>query len=56
MLGIADPYVLMAFLGAISLALLGLIYGLLRRNSARDEVTPEDRLWALDEKKVDDEI
>jgi hypothetical protein len=56
MLGIDDPFVLMAYLGAISMAVLGLIYGLVRRNAARDEVTAEDRLWALDEKKVDDEF
>jgi hypothetical protein len=56
MLGIDDPFVLMAYLGAISMAILGLIYGLIRRNAARDEVTPEDRLWALDEKKVDDDF
>lgn len=56
MIGIDDPLVLTAYLGAILMAALGLIYGLVRRNAARDEVTPEDRLWALDEKKVDDEI
>ncbi len=56
MLGIEDPYVLAAYLGAIAMAVLGLIYGLVRRNAARDEVTPEDRLWALDEKRVDDEL
>jgi hypothetical protein len=56
MLGIDDPYVLMAYFGAISMAVIGIIYGLVPRNAARDEVTPEDRLWALDEKKVDDEF
>lgn len=56
MLGIDDPFVLMAYLGAITMALIGIIYGLVRRNAARDEVTPEDRLWALEEKKVDDEF
>jgi hypothetical protein len=56
MLGIDDPYVLMAYLGAVSMAVIGIIYGLVRRNAARDEVTPEDRLWVLDEKKVDDDF
>ncbi|RKT43668.1 symporter small accessory protein [Thiocapsa rosea] len=56
MLGIDDPYVLMAYFGAIAMAVIGIIYGLVRRNAARDEVSPEDRLWALDEKKVDDDF
>ena len=56
MLGLDDPFVLFAYLGIIALAILSLIYGLVRRNAAGDEVTPEDRQWALDEKKVDDEI
>ena len=55
MLGLEDPFVLFAYLGIIALALFSLIYGLVRRNAARDEVTPEDRLWALDEKKVENE-
>ncbi len=56
MLGIDDPFVLTAYLGIVTLAALSLIYGLVRRNAARDEVTPEDRQWALDEKKVEDEL
>ena len=56
MLGIQDPWVLTAYLGIVGLALLGLLYGLIRRNAARDDLTAEDRQWALDEKKVDDEI
>lgn len=56
MLGIPDPYVLTAYLGIIVMAVLSLVYGLARRNAAPDEVTQEDRQWALDEKKVDDEI
>jgi hypothetical protein len=32
------------------------LYGILRRNAAIDEVTPEDRSWAIEEQKVDDEL
>jgi hypothetical protein len=32
------------------------IYGLVRRNAALDEVTQEDRAWAIEEKKVEDEL
>ncbi|WP_186342834.1 symporter small accessory protein [Allochromatium palmeri] len=56
MLGLDDPLVLTAYLGIIALAILSILYGLLRRNAARDEVSDEDRQWALDEKKVDDEF
>lgn len=56
MLGIADPFVLIAYFGIVILAALSLIYGLVRRNAARDELTSEDRQWALEEQKVDNEI
>ncbi|WP_170286774.1 symporter small accessory protein [Thermochromatium tepidum] len=56
MLGLDDPFVLAAYLGIIALAVLSILYGLIRRNAARDEITEEDRQWALEEKKVDDEI
>lgn len=56
MLGIDDPFVLTAYLGIVILAVLSVIYGLVRRNAATDEITPEDRQWALDEKKVEDEL
>jgi hypothetical protein len=56
MLGIDDPLVLLAFVGCIAGTALSLVYGLVRRNAAVDEVTQEDRTWALDEKKVEDEL
>jgi hypothetical protein len=56
MLGIDDPLVLLAFLGCIAATALSLIYGLVRYNAAPDELTQEDRAWALDEKKVEDDL
>lgn len=56
MLGIDDPWVITAYLGCIAMAVLGLAYGLIRRNAEPDELTQEDRLWALEEKKVEDEL
>ena len=56
MLGIDDPPVLLAFLGCIAATVLSLIYGLVRYRAAPDELTQEDRAWALDEKKVEDEL
>ena len=56
MLGLDDPFVLTAYLGIIALSVLSILYGLIRRNAARDEVTEEDRQWALEEKKVEDEL
>jgi hypothetical protein len=31
------------------------IYGVVRRNAAADVVTQEDRTWAIEEKRVEDE-
>ena len=56
MLGIPDPIVLAAFLGCIAVTLISVIYGLMRRNTAVDEVTQEDRAWAMEEKRVEDEL
>lgn len=56
MLGIPDPIVLAAFLGCIAVTLVSLLYGLWRRNAALDELTQEDRAWAVAEKRVEDEI
>lgn len=55
MLGIPDPIVLAAFLGCIAVTLVSVIYGLVRRNAAVDELTQEDRAWALEEQRVEDE-
>jgi hypothetical protein len=56
MLGIDDPLVLAAFLGSIAITVASLIYGILRRNAAIHEVTREDRAWAIQEQKVEDEL
>lgn len=56
MLGIDDPLVLSAYLGCIAVTAIGVIYGLVRRNAAADEVTQEDRAWAVEEKRVEDEL
>lgn len=56
MLGIDDPLVLAAFLGSIAITVVSVIYGILRRNTAVDLVTREDRAWAIEEQKVDHEL
>jgi hypothetical protein len=55
MIGIPDPLVLTAYLGCIAVAAVSVLYGLIRRNAAIDEVTREDRAWAIEEKRVEDE-
>lgn len=55
MLGIDDPFVLLAYVGCIVMAGVCVVYGLIRRNAAADVVTQEDRAWAIEEKRVDDE-
>ncbi len=56
MLGIDDPMIWLAYIGCVSVTLLSVIYGIVRRNRASDELTQEDRSWAKEEKKVEDEI
>jgi hypothetical protein len=55
MLGIDDPFVLLAYLGCIVMAGVCVVYGVVRRNAAADDVTQEDRAWAIDDKRVEDE-
>ncbi|MGQ9831458.1 MAG: symporter small accessory protein [Thermochromatium sp.] len=55
MLGLDDPFVLAAYLGIIALAAVSILLDF-RRNAARDEITEEDRQWALEEKRVEDEL
>lgn len=56
MLGIPDPMVLTAYLGCIAAAAFSVIYGVVRRNAAVDEVTREDRAWAIAEQKVEHDL
>ncbi len=54
MLGLTDPWVAAAYLGCLLMTVVCLIYGLVRRNTARDEVTAIDRDWAMEERKIED--
>lgn len=56
MLGIEDPLIWLAYLACLGAAVLSVVYGLARRNRASDEVNAEDRRWAREEKKVEDEL
>ena len=56
MLGINDPMVWLAYVGCLVMAVVCVIYGVIRRNADADVVTQEDRAWAIEEKKVEDEI
>jgi heme exporter protein D len=55
-LGIDDPMVWLAYAGCLLMAAVCVIYGVIRRNAAADVVTQEDRAWAIEERKVEDEI
>ena len=55
MFGIDDPLIWLAYIGCIAVALVSVGYGLARRNAASDDLTQEDRAWANEEKKVEDE-
>ncbi|WP_200328192.1 symporter small accessory protein [Thiocystis violacea] len=54
MIGIDDPYVLFAYFGTIAVAIISVLYGLIRRNAALDVLTEEDRHWAMDEREAED--
>ncbi|WP_201057214.1 symporter small accessory protein [Marichromatium gracile] len=56
MLGIEDPWVWLAYLGSILVTLICLLYGWIRRNTADDELSAADRLWALEEQQVEDAL
>jgi hypothetical protein len=56
MLGLPDPWVAVAYLGCILMTLISLIYGLIRRNAAPDEVTSIDRDWAIEERSADHDL
>lgn len=56
MFGIPDPWVAIAYLGCILMTIVSIIYGLVRRNAAPDEVTPIDRDWAIEERKADHDL
>lgn len=55
-LGLDDPFVATAYLSILVLAAFSILYGIIRRNAAPDEITEEDRQWALEEQRVDDEL
>ncbi len=56
MLGIEDPLIWLAYLACLAAAALSVGYGLARRNRAPDTLTREDRSWAKEEQKVENEL
>ena len=56
MLGIEDKGVMAAYLLCIVSAILCVVYGLLNWSRGDDSVEPDDVKWAIEEKKVEDEI
>lgn len=56
MLGIDDPLIWLAYVACLAATALCVGYGLVRRNRAGDDLSQEDRAWAVDEKKVEDEL
>lgn len=56
MLGIEDPLIWLAYVACLLVTLQSVVYGLVRRNRAPDQLNREDRAWAQAEKKVEDEI
>jgi hypothetical protein len=56
MLGIEDKGVLAAYLLCIASSILCVVYGLINWNRGDSDVQPDDVKWALEEKKVEEEL
>ena len=56
MLGIEDKYVAMAYILCVASALLCIIYGVINWNRGEVEPKDEDIHWAVEEKKVEEEL
>lgn len=56
MLGIEDKGVVAAYLLCILSAILCVVYGLINWNRGEETVEPDDVKWAVEEKKVDEEL
>ena len=54
MLGIEDPWVLLAYLLCVGSTLLCVVYGVVNRNRGDDPVEPDDVRWAKRERDADD--
>lgn len=55
MFGIEDMWVWLAYLLCIASTLLCILYGAIMWNRGDDSVREEDRQWAQEEKKVEEE-
>jgi hypothetical protein len=56
MLGIEDKGILAAYLLCIASTILCVIYGLINWNRGEEEIKADDVKWAVEEKKVDEEL
>jgi len=56
MLGIQDPYVLLAYLLCVASTVLCVIYGLVTWNRGEEATSAQDVHWAEEEKKVEQEL
>ncbi|MCD6365509.1 MAG: hypothetical protein J7M14_06500 [Planctomycetes bacterium] len=53
MLGIKDPYVLLAYLLCVASTILCVVYGLINWNRGQESIRDEDIRWAEEEKKIE---
>ena len=56
MLGIDDPYVVLAYILCLASTVLCVIYGLVNWNRGDDSVKSEDVQWAQREKQSEEEV
>ena len=56
MLGIEDKGVLAAYFLCIASSILCVVYGLINWSRGDEDVQPDDVKWAVEEKKVEEEL
>lgn len=56
MLGIQDPWILVAYLACIASAALCVIYGWVCWNRGEEPTASEDAQWNVEEEKVQEEV
>ncbi len=55
-LGIADPWVFLAYILSLASSVLCILYGLFNWNKGDEAIQPEDVKWAKEEKEEVEEV
>jgi len=56
MLGLQDPWIILAYLLTIISAIFTTVYGILNWNKNGEKITEEDKKWYEEEIKIEEEL